>query len=77
MQRERRGERITRFGGCALAKQDLGKVQHRGEVPRLELERAPDVVQTLGVAAEQVVQRCSFVPGLGIERRRAQQCREP
>src|SRR3954454_24369910 len=77
MQREGRGEREARLLGGAVAEQDLGEMQHRGEVARLELERATDVVQALGIAAEQVVERGALVPGLGELRGAAQQDREP
>ncbi len=52
-------------------------MQHRGKVPRLELQRAADVAQALGVAAEQVVERGALVPGFGEIGRPAQKPRKP
>src|SRR5438477_12779431 len=66
MERERRGEGVARFSRSAFAEEDLGEVQHGGEVARLELERAPDVVQAFAIAPEQVVGRSVVVPSLGI-----------
>src|SRR5258705_10279360 len=73
VQRERRGEGEARLPRGALAKQDLGEVQHGGEVARLELERAADVVQALGVAPEEIVEGGALVPGLGVLRGTAQE----
>src|SRR3954471_3501656 len=73
MERERRGEGVARFGRRAFAEEDLGEVQHGGEVARLQLERAPDVVQAFDIAPEEVVERGALVPSLGIGGRGAQQ----
>ena len=75
-QRERRGEHEARVVARAFAEHDLGEVQHGGEVARLELERAADVVQAFRVSPEQVVQRGALVPSLGIRGRGAQQERD-
>src|SRR4051794_33041661 len=77
MQRERRGESEARLQGLAVAEQDLGKMQHGGEMARFELERAADVVQAFGVASKQVVERRALVPRLGVLGSVAQQDREP
>src|SRR5438874_2815372 len=76
MQRERGGERIARLAARAFAEQDLGEMQHRGKVARLELEGALDIAEAFGVAAEEVIERRALVPGLGIERRAAQEQRK-
>ena len=76
MHRERRVEGEARLGRRTVSEQDLGEVQHRGEMPRLELERAADVVQALAVAAQEVIERRALVPGLRIEGRAAQERRE-
>src|SRR3954469_1112754 len=77
MERERRREREARLLGCAVAEQDFGEVQHRREVPRLELERAAKVEQALCVAAEDIVERGALMPRLGIAGRAAQEERQP
>src|SRR3982751_4586054 len=73
MQSKRGGKRVARLGLGALAEQDFGEMQHGREVPRLELERAPDVVQAFVVASKQIVERRALVPGLGVARRGAQE----
>ena len=52
-------------------------MQHGGEMTRLELERAPDVLQAFLVPAEKVVKRSALVPRLGIERCAAQERGQP
>src|SRR6185436_2237102 len=76
MDRARRAQGKARLRFGLHRKEDLGEVQDRAEVPRLELERAPDIVQALGVAAEHVVERGALVPGLGEFRRAAQEPRQ-
>src|SRR2546429_3974510 len=76
MERQRRRERVARLAARALAQQDLGEMQHRGKMARLELEGALDVAQAFGVPAEEIVERRALVPGLRIEGRAAQQRRE-
>src|SRR5438067_12645258 len=73
MQRQRRSEGVARFSGRAFAEEDLGEMQHGGEVARLELERAPDVVQALDIAPEQVVERGALVPSLRLTGPRRQE----
>src|SRR5438874_6910334 len=77
MQAERCGERIARLYAGAALQADLGEVQHGGEMTRLELERAPDVLQAFLVPAEKVVERSALVPRLGIERCAAQERAQP
>src|SRR5262245_52857739 len=66
----------ARLGRSASREQDLGEMQHRGKMPRFELERATDVVEAFLVAPEEVVERGALVPGLGEIRRAAQEPRE-
>src|SRR5688572_7724338 len=65
----RRDARLRR----ARRAQNFREMQHRAEVARLELERAPDVAQAFGIAPEEIVQSGALVPGLGEVRRAAQQ----
>src|SRR3989442_5693227 len=76
MERQRGGERVARLAAGAFAQQDLGEMQHRGKMARLELEGALDVAQAFGVLAEEVVKRRALVPGLRVEGRAAQERRE-
>src|SRR5438105_3431041 len=76
MERQRRGEGVARLAARALAQQDLGEMQHRCKMARLELERALDVAQAFGVPAEEVVEGGALVPGLRIEGRGSQERRE-
>jgi len=77
MQRQRRGERVACLGPCAIAEADLREMEDGGEVARLELESALDVMQALLVASLQVIEGGALVPGLGIERRAAQKRCQP
>src|ERR1044071_3465134 len=62
-QRGVKGEaRLERGTG---AEQDFAKMHHGGEMPGLQLERAADVLQTLPVAPEEVVEGRALVPCLG------------
>src|SRR4051812_6756232 len=76
MERERCCEGIASIGTSAIAKANFGEMQDRSEMARLELERAPDVREAFLVAAEQVVERGSLVPCLGVKRRAAQERRQ-
>ena len=61
----RGAQREAGLGCRARRVQDLHEVQHRAEVSRLELQRAPQVMQAFVVPSLQVVQDRAFVPGLG------------
>ena len=73
MDRARRAQREARVGLGARGAQDLHEVQHGGEVARLELQRAPQVVQAFIVAPKEVVQHGALVPRLGEVRNASQQ----
>ena len=65
MHRERGVESEARLVRRTGSEQNFREVQHRGEVARLELERAADVVQALAVAVQEVVERRALVSGFG------------
>ena len=73
MNRARGAERETHLGFGARGPQDLNEVQHGAEVARLELQRAPQVVQAFIVAPKEVVQHGALVPRLGEVRNASQQ----
>ena len=77
MQRQSRGERIACLVRRAITEPNFREMEDRGEVARLELECALDVLQALLVASLQVVERGAIVPGLGIERGAAHERRQP
>src|SRR5690349_11465089 len=77
MERQRRRERVARFGRGAIAEPDFSEMKDGGEMARLELEGPLDVVQALLVPPQQVVERRALVPRLGVERRAAQERRQP
>ena len=73
MDRARGAQREARLGLGARGAQDLREVQHGGEVARLELQRAAQVVQAFIVAPKEVVQHGALVPRLGEVRNASQQ----
>src|SRR5687768_15606946 len=73
VQRESRGEGEARLLCGALSEEDLGEMQHGGKVPRLELQRAVNILQALGISSEEIVERGALVPRFGVLRRAAQQ----
>jgi len=73
MNRARGAQRETHFGLGARGAQDFDEVQHGAEVARLELERAPQVVQALVVPPQEVIQHSALVPRLGEVRNASQQ----
>src|SRR4051812_19738601 len=73
MDRERGVEGEARLERGAGPQQDFAKMHHGGEMPWLELERAADVLQTLLVAPEEVVEGGALMPGLGEIGRPAQE----
>src|SRR5688572_24022879 len=76
MNRARDAEREVGFGRSARRALDLREMQHGAEVTRLELERARDVAQAVGVATEHVIEHGTLVPGLGEIGRAAQEACE-